>query len=121
MKHIMDPTRQRLSGNYHAASAVMALFILTGGVTEAAVTASPDGQASTTGSAAGDADDLAKKLSNPIDLYNSSLGSTGQFSLGTIELDAKDHTLQVQITGANPKAVKRHMFGLDYIKLEKLD
>ena len=66
MKHIMDPTRQRLSGNYHAASAVMALFILTGGVTEAAVTASPDGQASTTGSAAGDADDLAKKLANPI-------------------------------------------------------
>ena len=66
MKQIMNRTQQRLSGSYHAAFAVMAFFILTGGVTEAAVTASPDGQAGTTGSAAGDADELAKKLANPI-------------------------------------------------------
>ena len=29
--------------------------------------------------------------------------------------------LVVEIVGANPKAIERHMFGLDYLKLERAE
>ena len=38
--------------------------------------------------------------------------------MGTHNLSAGEHTLTVEITGANPAAVKRHMVGLDYVRLE---
>jgi hypothetical protein len=38
--------------------------------------------------------------------------------LGTFPLGAGLNRLVVEIVGANPQAVKRHMFGLDYLKLE---
>ena len=39
--------------------------------------------------------------------------------LGTHELTQGEHKLTVEIVGANDKAVKTYMFGLDYVKLEK--
>lgn len=40
--------------------------------------------------------------------------------LGEHELGAGANTLTVTITGANDKAIKAHMFGLDYLLLEKV-
>ena len=38
--------------------------------------------------------------------------------MGTHELSKGEHALRVDIVGANEKAVKSYMFGLDYLKLE---
>jgi hypothetical protein len=59
------------------------------------------------------------KLGEAIDLYNSSVITTGGTSLGTVTLQEGPAKFRVRIVGANPKAVKRHMLGLDYIKLIK--
>ena len=58
-----------------------------------------------------------KKLGGPIDLYHDGVMPTGELDLGRLELTAGDHKLSVTITGANAKAVKGYMFGLDYVKL----
>ena len=58
-----------------------------------------------------------QKLGGPIDLYNNGVVATGELDLGRHELTAGDHKLSVTITGANEKAVKNYMFGLDYLKL----
>jgi hypothetical protein len=39
-------------------------------------------------------------------------------AFGNHDLSAGQHKLTIQIVGANPKAIKRHMVGLDYVKLE---
>ncbi len=59
-----------------------------------------------------------KKLGGPIDLYNNGVVATGPVDLGTHRLEAGAHKLTVEIVGANPKAKKAYMFGLDYVKLE---
>ncbi len=59
-----------------------------------------------------------QKLGEPIDLYNSGVVAAGPLALGTQNLTAGQHKLRVEITGANPKAAKAYMFGLDYVKLE---
>lgn len=59
-----------------------------------------------------------KQLGDPIDLYNDGVVATGPVDLGTHELSQGRHVLKVEIVGANEKAVKSHMFGLDYVKLE---
>jgi hypothetical protein len=59
-----------------------------------------------------------QKLGEALDLYHPSVIPTGSLPLGTHALTAGDHKLAVEITGANPKAVKNYMFGLDYLKLE---
>ena len=56
-------------------------------------------------------------LGEPIDLLNDGVVAK-RHQLGTHQLSAGEHKLTVEITGANPDAVKRHMFGLDYLKLE---
>jgi len=59
-----------------------------------------------------------KKLGEPIDLYNPSVIPTDPpLSLGTRELSAGEHKLTVQIVGANEKAVRAYMFGLDRVIL----
>jgi len=60
-----------------------------------------------------------KKLGQPIDLYNNGVVATGALDMGTHELTRGRHVLRVEIIGANEKAVKSYMFGLDYIKLEE--
>ena len=61
-----------------------------------------------------------QQLGAPIDLYNPDVVPTGTLALGMQELAAGEHKLTIEITGANEKAEKAYMFGLDYFKLESL-
>ena len=61
-----------------------------------------------------------KTLGGPIDLFNNGVVATGALAMGTHELSKGRHTLRVEIVGANEKAVKKYMFGLDYLKLDDL-
>jgi hypothetical protein len=58
-----------------------------------------------------------QKLGEPVDLYNPEVVPTGPIDLGVHDLTAGDHTLRFEITGANQKAVKAYMAGLDYVTL----
>ena len=58
-----------------------------------------------------------KLIDGPLDLFNPGVASTGPLTLGTRELTAGRHRLSIEIVGANPKAVKGYMFGLDYVRL----
>ncbi|NLH15401.1 MAG: DUF2961 domain-containing protein [Phycisphaerae bacterium] len=60
-----------------------------------------------------------KKLGEPMDFYNDGVVPTGAMILGTRELTAGEHVFKAEIVGANDKAVKSYMFGLDYLLLEK--
>lgn len=59
-------------------------------------------------------------LGQQVDLFGGNVTTTPQITLGERELSAGDHRLTVQITGANPEAVKSHLFGLDYLWLKRL-
>jgi putative heme-binding domain-containing protein len=61
-----------------------------------------------------------KPLGGPIDFYNMpDVITTGPLALGTHELRAGSHKLTIEIVGANPKAIKNYMCGLDYVYLAK--
>lgn len=49
-----------------------------------------------------------------LDLYNQSVVAV-DVKLPTCRLRKGKNTLEITILGANPEAVKSHMFGLDYI------
>jgi hypothetical protein len=59
-----------------------------------------------------------KKCGGPIDLYNPDVVPTGVIDLGVHDLAAGKHKLTVEITGANEKALKAYMAGVDYVRLE---
>ncbi|MBN2477267.1 MAG: DUF2961 domain-containing protein [Pirellulales bacterium] len=59
-----------------------------------------------------------KKAGEPIDLFHDGVVPTGPIALGTYELAEGNHQLTVEIVGANEKAVKAYMFGLDQILLK---
>ncbi len=59
-----------------------------------------------------------QKLGEPKDLYHKNVIPTGPIDFGARDLKQGDHVLQVEIVGANPKAIKSYMFGLDYFRLE---
>jgi hypothetical protein len=60
-----------------------------------------------------------KKLGEPIDLFNpDAVVPTGAVDLGAHDLAAGRHTLTLEIVGANEKALKAYMAGVDYVKLE---
>jgi hypothetical protein len=61
-----------------------------------------------------------KKLGEPIDLFNNGVIPTGTLDLGTHRLEKGRHVLKVEIIGANEKAVKAYMFGIDYLLLEDI-
>jgi hypothetical protein len=61
-----------------------------------------------------------KKLGAPIDLFNNGVVPTGVLDMGIHELDKGEHKLSVEIVGANEKAVKSYMFGLDYVLLKDI-
>ncbi|MCB1234769.1 MAG: c-type cytochrome, partial [Verrucomicrobiae bacterium] len=64
--------------------------------------------------------DGATPLAEKVDLFNDpDVVTTGELSLGKHPLKAGAHTLNVKITGSNPAAVHRHMFGVDYLRLLK--
>ena len=58
-----------------------------------------------------------QKLRWPIDLYHQQVRTYGPFDMGAVELSEGAHTLTLEIVGANPKAEKRYMVGLDYVLL----
>lgn len=58
-----------------------------------------------------------KKVGEQVDLYDPAVIPTGPIQLGTHELKKGDHTLTVEIVGANEKAIKAYMFGLDEVRL----
>ncbi|MEO9591930.1 hypothetical protein, partial [Rhodopirellula bahusiensis] len=55
------------------------------------------------------------------DLYSSSVAATGVLSFSKIEVEGKQHSLSVQIVGANPKAKKAYMFAIDYLRIKTPD
>ncbi len=59
-----------------------------------------------------------KKIGEPIDLFNRGVIPTKVLSFGVHELAKGPHKLTVEIVGINEKAVKKHMFGLDYVLLK---
>ena len=59
-----------------------------------------------------------RKLGAPIDLYHNGVVATGELELATLTLAAGEHQLVIEISGANPKAVKSYMVGLDYVRLQ---
>ncbi len=58
------------------------------------------------------------ELGAPIDLFNNGVIPTGPVDMGVFNLPQGQHILKVEIVGADEKAVKSYMFGLDYLKLE---
>ncbi len=58
----------------------------------------------------------AKPLGKPIDLYETQVVTTGVLTFPQQELKAGPHTLTVQIVGANAKATKSFMVGVDYVR-----
>lgn len=58
------------------------------------------------------------KIGEALDLYHPSVAPTGLISFGETDLSKGRHTLTVEILGANEKAIKNFMCGLDYVKLE---
>ena len=61
-----------------------------------------------------------QKLGQPIDLYHRGVVPTGALDLGLHELTQGEHKFTIEIVGANAKAVKSFMAGLDYVKLERV-
>lgn len=59
-----------------------------------------------------------EKVGEPIDLYGANVYPTGLKTLGDVTIDkAGNHKLTIEITGANPSAVKSYMFGLDHAEV----
>ena len=58
-----------------------------------------------------------EKAGEPIDLYNPTVVPSGPISLGTFDLQRRVNQVTVKIVGANPKAVKSYMFGIDRLNL----
>ena len=50
-------------------------------------------------------------------MFNQGVVNTPPLSLGVHELEAGANRLIVKIEGADPKAAKSYMFGLDYVAL----
>lgn len=59
-----------------------------------------------------------KPLGEPVDLYNADVITSGVLRFQDLELKAGPHQLEVEISGANAKAAKAYMFGLDYVRLK---
>lgn len=57
------------------------------------------------------------KLGEPQDLYSPGVIASGEINIGTENLIAGAHRLTIEIAGANDKAIKRYMVGLDYLRL----
>ncbi len=57
-----------------------------------------------------------KEISPPIDLYNPDVISTGILEFKTPELEAGKHQLAIEILGANSKAAKSYMVGIDFLR-----
>jgi len=59
----------------------------------------------------------AHKQGDPLDLYDPEVTIAPPISLGVHELNAGTHTLSFTITGANNRALKAYILGVDYLSL----
>lgn len=59
-----------------------------------------------------------RKLGEPVDLFHAAVVPTGALQFGSVDVTPRN-ILKVEIIGANDRAVKSYMFGLDYLKLQK--
>jgi len=62
-----------------------------------------------------------QKTGDPIDFYNPEVKPTKEIELGVFELKAGDNEFSATVVGANEKAIKAYMFGLDYLLLKPAD
>ena len=58
-----------------------------------------------------------KPLSDPIDLFEEQVVTTGLLSFKTTDIAAGKHTLAIEVVGANSQAAKAYMVGLDYVRV----
>ncbi|MBC8869348.1 MAG: DUF2961 domain-containing protein [Planctomycetes bacterium] len=63
-----------------------------------------------------------KTIGKPIDLYDPKVTTTGEVSLGTVQLHTGTHVLKATAIGHNEKSkdthAGNHIFGLDYLRLK---
>jgi hypothetical protein len=59
-----------------------------------------------------------KKTGEPIDFFHDSVIRTAEIPLGTFDLRQGPNELSAVVVGANPKADKKYMFGLDYLRIK---
>ncbi len=61
-----------------------------------------------------------KKIAGPLDFYSDAVKHSEIVALGgPVELTAGEHRLSFTIAGANPKAQKKYMLGLDFVLLAR--
>jgi hypothetical protein len=54
----------------------------------------------------------------PIDFYNADVSLTKEMDLGVFDLKAGENEFSATVVGANEKAIKSYMLGLDYLLLK---
>jgi hypothetical protein len=60
-----------------------------------------------------------KALGEAADLFNyPDVITSGELELGKVKLEAGGHKLALIISGSNPSAVRSHLVGLDYLRIE---
>lgn len=59
-----------------------------------------------------------KAVGKPIDFFQpQGVSHTGQIALGTVTVKKGQNNLVIRATGTHPDAIKRYMFGLDFLRL----
>lgn len=61
------------------------------------------------------------KVGEPRDFYNNGVKPTKEIELGIVDLKEGDNEFSTTVVGANEKAVKSYMFGLDYLLLKPVE
>jgi len=61
-----------------------------------------------------------KPIGESIDFYHDGVVLSDEVDFGVHELAAGEHRLDVCVVGANEKAIRKFMFGLDYVRLERV-
>ena len=61
---------------------------------------------------------IGKKVGNEIEGFSQRVVASGKINIGKVKIKKGKNILKIKITGANPKAKKSYMVGLDYVKFE---
>jgi hypothetical protein len=59
-----------------------------------------------------------KKAGEPVDFYNGKVQATKEIDLGVFDLKEGENEFSTTVVGANGKAIRAYMFGLDYLLLK---
>lgn len=62
-----------------------------------------------------------KKVGEPVDLYDPSVVPAKPITLGPFDFSPGQHTVAIEIVGANPEAKKNYMVGIDQIDLQRAE